>query len=395
MHDKSNTEPTRVVDSAAWLRDRIEHCLADGELTRASRYLQQMSDLAIDRPTRLWAYRTKGIIAFRRGNVDEARRAFERAMDLEPGDPGMAYALGYCSADEGRWWRATVDWLEALLWADDSEDAAEFLRAAGMAVHSLGMPDTALSMLFGALDRDSDNPWVLQSIGYVYEHEEMWLEALGMREALIDVLADGLHRPLDAEAYRNPRFFRLFQAFAVKYDIDRDAIEERCRTITERLRGEIGVVDGAMRDTRDGPDELAPLHLPTGLYELVAALAERDRNFQLLSSAQALWARARHDRFDVHLTPLRLAAAIQRVVERLHWRVPTPTEDLVRHYAIEPDGLEAAARLIIGRFGVSLFDARWDDTALSLADWKRLEQLQQAWLTGNSDDAQGGRMLGD
>lgn len=382
-----------VIDSLEWLSRRIEASIEAGETGAAVDYINRLLAAARKTETKLWGYRTLGMLAFRHGRMDRARHAFERAAELEPGDPGMAYALGHCAAAEGRWWRALLDWLEAIRAAKDRDDEAEFMRSAGVAVYQLGFADTALSMLLGAMDRAPDNPWVLETIGHVYEHERMWMEALGMREALIDVLADGLAPRMPSEGaggserFENPQFYRLFQAFAIKFDIDRKAIEERRDRITERLRGEIGVVQRERPDVHGERADLTPMNLPRGLYELVGELVAHDRNFRLLESAQSLWARARHDRFDLHLTPLKLSAALQWVLERLHWRVPTPLSRLVAVYRVEPDALQAAARLVVGRFGVRFLEIEWSDTSLALGEWRRLEVTQRALLYGGEPDS--------
>ncbi|MFB6352240.1 MAG: tetratricopeptide repeat protein, partial [Bradymonadaceae bacterium] len=311
--------------------------------------------------------------------------AFEEALELSPGDPGIAYAIAHCTAARGRWLRALVRALEAYHFAEDLADQAEFLRVAALGASELGDPELALTMCLGALDRAPNNPWVLETIGHFYEAEQMWLEALDVREALIDILADGIAPVPERtpETLNNPQFHRVFQSFAIKYRIDPEAIEARKREITERLRAEIGPAD-CRPDRRAGDEEapLTPLNLPRGLSTLVEQLAGHDRNYQLLKSAQSLWAKARHDRLDLELPPKTLAAAIQWAVERRHWRIPTPLHALSQIYQVVPETIRAAARLVVGKFAVAyiaLDDVRGE---VGPTDWQRFETVQKAILYG-------------
>lgn len=377
-----------VIETTRWLRDRIERLLDSSRPLDALEYVTRLLDAAQDTETRLYCFRTLGMLTFRAGNLDRARRAFARAAELSPEDPGIAYGLAHCEAARGRWWRALMHSLEAFHHADVPEDRAEFLRVGGIAVRRIGIPDTALSMALGALDRDPDNPWVLQTIGHFYESEQMWMEAIGVRDRLIDALSDGLGpsaatAPEDREAtdeVENPQFYRVFRAFAVKFQITEDAIRARRREIRERLRSEIAPADRVDRRDEDTPP--TPLRLPRGLDTLVERLARRDRNYQLLESAQSLWARARHDRFDVELTPNTLAAAIQWVVERLHWREPTAISELSRVYQVVPDTLRAAARLVVGRFDVRFVPLDDVTPDIGPSEWDRLDMVQKALLYG-------------
>jgi len=377
-----------VIEPQRWLRERIEAILQGPHPLGALEYITHLLRTTNRSETRLWCFRRLGMLTFRAGNLDRAHRAFAHAAELSPEDPGIAYALAHCEAARGRWWRALMHSLEAFHHADIAEERAEFLRVAGIAVRRIGIPDTALSMALGALDRDPDNPWVLQTIGHFYESEQMWMEAIGVRDRLIDVLSDGLGPgagpaadPGEAtDTAENPEFYRVFRAFAVKFRISEDAIRARRGEIRERLRSEIAPADRV--DPRDEDAPPTPLRLPRGLDTLVDRLARHDRNYQLLESAQSLWARARHDRFDVELTPNTLAAAIQWVVERLHWREPTPLSKLSRVYSVVPDTLRAAARLVVGRFDVRFVPLDDVTPDIGPAKWDRLDTVQKALLYG-------------
>ncbi len=380
-----------VVDARQWLEQSIESLLDAGEYVRAIGALNRLLAVADTTETKLYCYENLGVIAYREGELEEAYQAFEQAAGLSSTDPGLSYALGHCAAARASWWRALMHYLAAVHHARDRDDEAEFIRAAAVAMEHLGYSDTALSMFLGALDRSPDNPWILESISKFYEQEGRWFEALDVQEALIDVLADGLpaHLP-SSEALSdhlgqhpdNPQLDRLIRRFMALWTIDREAIEQRTDAITERLRSEIGPARDGHGQRAEADAGLSPLNLPAGLHLLVHQLAGYERNFLLLESAQSLWARARHDRFDIHLTPYKLAAAIQAIVERLHWRVPTPFEELGELYGVEADGIQAAARVLVGRYGVQFIPEQDRYRDLGSSDSRRLVNLQRAILYG-------------
>ncbi|MFB6262088.1 MAG: tetratricopeptide repeat protein, partial [Bradymonadaceae bacterium] len=345
--------------------------------------------------TKLYCFRTLGMLAFRDGDVDRAREAFERVRELEGTDAGTSYALGHCAAAEGRWWRTLYRAFEAIDASDDPRDRAEFMRVGAVAMHRLGPSEAALAMLLGALERAPDHPWILQTIGEIYEREEMWLEALDVRRSLIDVLSDGLPgETTAATGLDDSPFHRLFQRFAVKFDITREDIERRRREIGERLRGEIGPVDrSGRRATSNGSSSIARLDLPRALHLLIVQLSAHDRNYQLLERAHSIWARARRGRHPGDLAPPLLAAATQWVVERLGWRVPTSPEVLSGVYEVDEDAIPAAARLIVGRHEIRFVSSSWPVGDLSPAEWQRLDDLQRTLLFGADVTDRGGRML--
>ncbi len=391
-----------VVEAHAWLARTIETLLDDGKFVEAMRALDRLLAVAQDTETKLFCYENLGVLAYRSGDLDEASAAFVRATELRDGprqlaDAGLAYALGHCAAARASWWRALMHYLSAVHFARDRVDEAEFMRVAAVALHRLGFADTALSMLLGALDRAPDNPWILESISEFYEREGRWFDALDVQEALIDVLADGLP-PIDgAHRADDPKVDRLIRRFMALWTIDRRAIEKRVHAITDRLRSEIGVVRDDHQTEPAADMGLMSLNLPAGLHLLVEQLAMHERNFLLLSTAQSLWAKARHDRFDVHLTPYTLAAAIQAVSERLHWRVPASFEELGRIYGVEADTVAAAARLIAGRYGVHIIPEQDIYSGLDPRESRRLVNIQRALIYGaDLADLESTRaMLGD
>ncbi|MGM0556983.1 MAG: tetratricopeptide repeat protein, partial [Myxococcota bacterium] len=338
-----------------------------------------------------------GILAFRVGQVSQARGAFAEAASLMPEDAGISYALGHCAAAGSQWWRVLMHSLEAVHRARDASDEAEFMRLGAAAAHQLGKPQVALSMYMGALDRCPDNPWVLDSIANFYADQGRFFEALDTQEALIDVLASVYEHPEGHDSQRRPEVVdRIVRRFMALLTLDREDVHRRAEHIYEKLRAQIGVVGGARHGASGDHRGLMSMNLPPALHLLVDQLARRDRNFLLLETAQYLWAMARQDGLDQYLSPFMQAASVHVVTERKHWRVETPLADIAETYGVEPDALEAAVRLLVGCFEVNFVDMSGAAGRLSIAERHRCEDIQRAILFGVdvSEISSGIAMLG-
>lgn len=392
MSDNSRS-PGVVVESASWLRDRIDRLVESGETAEATACVNRLLALSTSTETKLFCFRTLGMLAFRDGDLGRARDAFRRATDIEDRDPGTSYALAHCSAASDQWWRTLLHALEAIRLSDDPEDRAEFMRIGALAVHRVGSVEAALSMMFGALEHAPDHPWILQTIGRIYECEERWFEALDVRNALVDVLADGFVEDRRRDRDEESRFHRIFKRFAVKFDISRRDVERRRRALRERLRAEIGPVDADVPSGRRS-SSIARLNLPRALHLLIGQLSGHDRNYRLLERAHSIWARARREDDGADLEPSLRAAATQRLVERLGWRIPTSIDVVARVYDVSPDAVPAAVRLLVGRHDIQFVDVDRPEGTLSLAEWRRLDELQRGLLCSEPlGERVDGRML--
>ena len=128
--------------------------------------------------------------------------------------------------------------------------------------------------------------------------------------------------------------------------------------------------------------ELTPTNFPNALHILMRELGQHERSYPLLESAQSLWARTHHERFDVILTGNTLAASIHWLVERLHWRVVTPAEMMVRFYDVDVERVQAAVRILVERFQIRFFESSVGYSGLKAGEVERLDNIQRAILYG-------------
>lgn len=375
------SDDNAVIDSVAWMRRNVEAMIGEDD-PRAVDLLERLLASAGDDDTRFFCHIHLGLCHFRAGELAASMRAFGSAERLAPDHPAVAYARSQCAAQEQRWWQSAYHGLRSVALGRGHDDLPEFMRSTAVAFSRLQMPQVALTMLLGAVDRAPDDRYVLESLGRVYEKLERWVEAIEIRDALIEVLK--------TQAAPRPR--TLSEAFD-REKVDLEEAGRRVRALTMRVRSDIRLV------AEDEPIELDELKMsrttfPSGLHTLVELLSEQDRHEDLLEQAHVLWARATHDKFDVYLTPAVLAAALHVIVERLYWRVATSDEDVCEAYGVEKERLDAAVRLIVSRYEIQWVDPNETRPWLSAEEADTFGRAQLALLYGvEVDDVKPTRML--
>ncbi|MBA2661634.1 MAG: hypothetical protein H0U74_05025 [Bradymonadaceae bacterium] len=365
-----------VIDSATWLRERVEALVSTGESEQAIGYLHRLQASTEDEATRLYCHSYLGILYLISEDVARARAALAEANRLSPREPYIAYALGHCQSSHNDW-QATLYFFEAIHLAASPHDRAEFMRSAALSVQRLGLTEMAHAMMLGALDRDLGNPWILDALARLYEQEGMWMETLDILDGLIAALASATSAMV---VRTTPSVGQLLRNALLGDPAGEQALRKRTRAINARLRANIDLVYGEHDRRLLEHTGLAPTNLPNALHILVRELGLRERSYQLLESAQSLWARARHERFDVFLTPNTLAASIHWLVERLHWRIPTPATELTTRYGVEAETTRAAARILAERFKIRFLPQRPDNAGLDATEAERLDRIQRALL---------------
>lgn len=334
-----------IVDSREWLQRRVTDLLAHSKLEEARAYLRRLLQVTTEPEARIFVLGQFGLVALRCDDVVEARQHFREAVELRPFDPGLIGALAHCEARQRSWWTALVCYFEAIHHSTQLDQIADCMRGAGESLRQLGYPREALSMLLGALERAPTNPWVLDELHKLYESTGRLFDALDVADLLSELLEDAAR----SEANMTPTLEALWRHHSLaNRELSKAEIRERTRLIRKRLREAIGPVAQDHSAAQEVRADLFPLNLPTGLHTLVFELSKHSRCRPLLETAQELWARAHHDRFDIHLSPPTLAAALQWITERLHWRIPSPAEHLATQYEVDVERVRGAVRLVVG-----------------------------------------------
>ncbi len=367
-----------VIDAASWLEERVESLIEAQRFEEAIRYLRMLMSKVEGQQNQRQCATYLGYLYLVDDDLKRSKRWLQRARELGGVDPHLAYALGHVAGSQGEHGRATLRFLEAFVDSENGHDEAEYLRSAALAMMQVSGPVApAAAMLLGALDRDLGNPWILDALARVYEADQRWMESLQTLSVLATVVRDAAESVV---VYRAPAARQLLRNQLMGTPARPEELQRRARAINEAVRQQFEVVLDAHQCR--GPTGLAPLRFPPALSRLVRMLQWRDRGVELVESAQGLWARATDENFDEILGQARLAAAIHLLVERLHWRVPTPLAEVARLHGASESAVPAAARVVAGRLGLQLFDGTALKTTLTLSEQRRVDQLSRALLFG-------------
>lgn len=366
--------PQNIIDARRWLLEHVDRLLESDD-GAAIPYLERLLVSSEDSALRAYCLKSLGLLYLGRGERDEARKYLSNAVKLAPTDPQIRHALGEIAASAGNLWLALLEFMEAIHHGRADDAIVDYMRSVATTLRQLELGEAAIAVLNGAYERKPDDPWVLESIARIHAAESRWLDAIEARDSLLQALE--AHRALPED--ERPRL----PAKTL----------ERLENLSEKMRSDFTVVNDDYEAR--GPSGVARRNSPSGLHTLIEALGLRTNNLPLLATAEALWARALHDKFDVHLTIPTLAAAIHWIVERMHWRVPTTLDELAVLYGADSDRLPAAVRLLVACLRLELIPMRDAELMLPAEDLRRLEKLQKAILYDvDLDDVEPRGMLG-
>ncbi len=383
MKSENGENLNEIIDPAAWLRTRVAGLIEAQRFDQAIDYLRLLIDKSVDEEERCQCATCLGYLYLIVDDLESAQYWLAQAKGLAPWDPHLNYALGHVALKNRNYGRGTLHFLEAFATARSAYDEAEFLRSAALALMKQDGPTANVAgMLLGALDRDLGNPWILDDLARMYEADQRWMESLEVLSQLEKVVR---HAAESLVLYRAPAPRQLLRNRLLGQPARPEELEQRARKINEAVRQQFEVV--LDEHARRGPTDMAALRHPTALSRLIRILEWHDRGLELVVAAQSLWARACAEGLGRDLGPTRLAAAIQVLVERQHWRIPTPLNDVARFHGASQGALTAAARLVAGKLGVRLFAHTELPQVLNLREQKSLEELSRALLFGEHLEA--------
>lgn len=164
----------------------LAHCLSEqNQGRRALVHARLAVGLA---PDLAFCHYILSIVQQELGQLKEARRSIEQALELDPEDPDFFARLGLIFLLESRWQEALNCAEQGLSLAPEHVDCQN-LR--GMALIRLGQPETALTQLDQALLKEPENArvhanrgWTLLHNGAHAEAQEAFAEALRLEPGL-------------------------------------------------------------------------------------------------------------------------------------------------------------------------------------------------------------------
>jgi predicted Zn-dependent protease len=127
-------------------------------------------------PQNVWANYMRGVSAWKAGQLDTARAAFEAALALDPGHTKSLINLSRVLLDQQRPGDA-LDRINVVLASDST--SGEAWRVLGRAQSNLGHRAEALSAYRSAIALDSGDVWSMNNMGLLLIGEGQYAEALG------------------------------------------------------------------------------------------------------------------------------------------------------------------------------------------------------------------------
>lgn len=325
-----------IIDSEQWLKDRADRLFAIGD-SQAEVYYRRLQETTAKDEMRAYAHLRLAAIAHRRRDYYTALQNLQSALELNPGNAEILHARGLTHLHRGQPWESLIDFLEA--WHRPSGTFSLHTYAGlATALRTVGEGEYATCVLSGALERHPENPILLEALGVHYEALEMWLDAIHTRDRLIEVLKRNQPSP-------------EMMPFMLEAPTNLEDVVGAQKEGHLNLRQSLQLAD---IPDNDPSQPLARLQHQTGLHTLIDALNREPRADVLLPVAQQIWARAVHEKLDIHLNHYTLAATTQWIVLRLHW-CPMPTEGWwEERYGIEFERVKAAVRLVASALHVEL-----------------------------------------
>jgi predicted Zn-dependent protease len=170
--------PAPVASGSATADPNVSYATAESAYT-AHRYqdaVVMFSNYAARHPQNVWGHYMRGVSAWKAGQLDTARAAFETALAIEPGHTKSLINLSRVLLEEKRPTDA-LDRITVVLAADST--SADAWRVLGRVQSNLGHRAEALAAYRSAIARDSADVWSMNNMGLLLIGEGQYADALG------------------------------------------------------------------------------------------------------------------------------------------------------------------------------------------------------------------------
>lgn len=152
--------------------------------TAESTYLARRYDEAVPmfvayterKPENPWGHYMLGLSAWKAGDLDRARSALERSLELDPTHVKTLVNLGRVLLEQDRAGEAK-ERVQAALALDST--SAEIHRMLGRVHTALGAPDEAIGAYRTALTHDPADAWAMNNLALIFIQQSRFEEALG------------------------------------------------------------------------------------------------------------------------------------------------------------------------------------------------------------------------
>jgi predicted Zn-dependent protease len=178
------------------------------------------SNYAVRHPQNVWGHYMRGVSAWKAGQLDTARAAFETALAIEPGHTKSLINLSRVLLEEKRPTDA-LDRITVVLAADST--SADAWRVLGRVQGKLGHRAEALAAFRSAIALDSADVWSMNDMGLLLIGEGQYADALGplARAAQLDSGVSVFHNNLGMALERSGHVTAAAGAYQDALSVDR------------------------------------------------------------------------------------------------------------------------------------------------------------------------------
>lgn len=170
--------PAPVATAAATADPNVSYATAESAYT-AHRYTDAVvmfSSYVARHPQNVWGQYMRGMSAWKAGQPDTARAAFETALAIDPGHAKSLINLSRVLLDQQQP-NDALDRINVVLAADST--SSEAWRVLGRVQSSLGHRTDALTAYRAAIALDSADVWSMNNMGLLLIGEGQYADALG------------------------------------------------------------------------------------------------------------------------------------------------------------------------------------------------------------------------
>jgi tetratricopeptide (TPR) repeat protein len=140
------------------------------------------------------AYHRLGVLARKRGALEDARSHFEQARKVDPGHRPTLEQLGELLHEKGEH-QAVVETRRALLETASTDERANLLEEIGdLYRDKIGDKAAAISAYLEALEARPDSQSLLHALLELYSEEKQWRRAVDIVRRLVDMTREPAHR---------------------------------------------------------------------------------------------------------------------------------------------------------------------------------------------------------
>lgn len=264
--------PAPVASTSVTAGPNVSYATAESAYA-AHRYTDAVvmfSNYAARHPQNVWGHYMRGVSAWKAGQLDTARAAFETALAIDPGHKKSLINLSRVLLEQQRP-NDALDRINVVLAADST--SGEAWRVLGRAQSGLGHRTDALSAYRAAIALDSADVWSMNNMGLLLIGDGQYADALGplARAVQLDSSVSVFHNNLGIALERSGHVTAA--AGAYQNALNADSTYTKARVSLARVTG------------RQDPPDAEPVDLAALGTQFAAQIGDRRAGHEVETTA--------------------------------------------------------------------------------------------------------------